>query len=179
MGHPAVRGRWPTGRAGHRAVSNAVSLPVDAVDNQRFAVCVAHEAGRCSEDLDRYSPGRVALVIAGQIIKVDFAGASSVMHEREDKQAVGAGRDADPFVGDGVIARPDRVDADHFAPRAFILPSPILIGLLSWSSATPNRHEQSWCGPSRAGRIPRTRRPSCRCQRRPCLPNRTRHARHS
>ncbi len=34
------------------------------------------------------------------------------MDQGHDEQPVRAGRDADPFVGDGVVARPDRVHAN-------------------------------------------------------------------
>ena len=73
----------------------------------------------CSEDLGSLVDQDGCVGIASQIVKVHLAGAHQVMHEREDEQAVGAWRDADPFVGDCVIARPDRVDADDFCAAGF------------------------------------------------------------
>jgi hypothetical protein len=68
-----------------------------------------------------HQPGRVG--VADQVVEIDLAGAeSSWISARQ--QPVGAGRDADPFVGNGVVARADRVDPTTLAPRSFSLPSP-------------------------------------------------------
>ncbi len=52
--------------------------------------------------------------VAVQIADIDFASLQQLMNHRKDKEAVRAGRDADPLVSDGVIARPHRVHADNF-----------------------------------------------------------------
>ena len=49
---------------------------------------------------------------AEQVVEVDLAGGKQQVDEGEDQQAVGAGGDADPLVGDGAVAGADRVDRD-------------------------------------------------------------------
>ena len=58
-----------------------------------------------------HQPGRVG--VAHQEIEIDAVGLQQLMHDRQHQQAVGAGRDADPFVGDRRIAGAHRIDRDE------------------------------------------------------------------
>ena len=51
--------------------------------------------------------------VAQQIIEIDAAGLQQLMNESKYEQAVGAGSDADPVIGNGVVAGTARVDRDH------------------------------------------------------------------
>ena len=140
MGHPAVA-------IGGRQVGldtglvKRGQLSRDAVDNQLFAVCVAHQQAvfrGLGVAIDQDGCVRVAC----QIVKVHFAGAHQFMHESEDKQAVGAWSDADPFIGDCVITRPDRVDADDFCASGFYLAQPHLDRVAVMVFGHTEQHEQ-------------------------------------
>ena len=92
-----------------RGVGNGAAA--GAVPEELAAVAVAQEgaeAGRAGVLVDE--PGGVG--VAKQVVEVDAAGAHQHVDEAEGEQAVGAGGDADPLVGDGAVAGADRVDGD-------------------------------------------------------------------
>ena len=64
--------------------------------------------------------------VTREIVEVDLARRKQAMDERQDQQPIGAGRDADPVIGHRVIARADRVDADHARPSRLELAQPHL-----------------------------------------------------
>ncbi|KUP94251.1 hypothetical protein TRIHO_08640 [Tritonibacter horizontis] len=83
-----------------------------AVDHQRRAVVVAQEQAIVGAVLVLvHQHGRVG--VAGKIVEVDLARFHQHMHQRQDEQPIGAGRDADPVIRHRVIAGADRVDANH------------------------------------------------------------------
>ena len=88
-----------------------------AVDDQRPAVVVLQEraaARRGGVGVDE--AGRVGE--AGEVVRVDPPRLEQAVHEAEDQEPVGAGRDAEPVVGHRVVAGADRVDRDDLrAPR--------------------------------------------------------------
>ena len=80
-----------------------------SIPRQGIAVTIAREEaviGR-ARVLD-YQPGRVG--VAYQVFQIDLARMEQFMDERKDKQAIGAGAETDPFIGDGGITAADRVD---------------------------------------------------------------------
>ena len=82
------------------------------VGAQRVAAVVAHEqAVARGPRRIHHQPGRVG--VAHQEIEVDAVGLQQLMHDRQHEQAIGAGRDADPFVGDRGIAGAHRIDRDE------------------------------------------------------------------
>ena len=50
--------------------------------------------------------------VAHQVIQIDAVAAQQFVDQREREQAVGAGADADPFVGDRAVAGAYRIDRD-------------------------------------------------------------------
>ena len=78
---------------------------------QRVAIGVAGEQAvvRAARVVD-HQPVRVR--VAHQVVEVDAVGPEQFMHQGEGEQAVGAGTDADPFVGDRAVAGAHRVDRD-------------------------------------------------------------------
>ena len=104
----------------------------------------------------------------GEVFKVDLACFHQAMDEGQNEQPVGAGGDADPFVGDRVVTGADRVDADDLRPAFLQFAEAHLdrVGIVVFGDA--EQHEEFWCDPSRAGRTPRRHRPWCRCQPPPC-----------
>ena len=81
------------------------------VERERLAVCVAREhsvIGRAR--IMDHQPMRVGE--ADQIFEVDLLRPHQLMDQRADEQSVGAGPDADPFVGDRAVAGADRIDGD-------------------------------------------------------------------
>ena len=86
--------------------------PRRAVPGQRLAVLVAGEQPVIgAAGIAHHQPGGVG--VAAEEFEVDLVGAQQLMHQRQDEQPIGAGADADPFVGDGGIAGADRVDRDE------------------------------------------------------------------
>jgi hypothetical protein len=84
----------------------------DPVPDQRRAVPVAGEQAVIgSTRIVDHQPGRVG--VAGQISDVHFAGAQELVDQGEHEQAVGAGGDGEPLVGDRRIAGAHRVDRDE------------------------------------------------------------------
>ena len=81
------------------------------VEGERLAVGVAREqavVGRAR--IVDHQPMRVGE--AHQIVEIDLLRAHQLVDQRADEQSVGAGPDADPFVGDGAVAGADRIDGD-------------------------------------------------------------------
>ena len=56
-----------------------------------------------------------------QIIEIDLTRLQKAVDQGQDQQPIGAGRDAKPIIGHRVIARADRVDANHLAAPALQL----------------------------------------------------------
>ncbi len=77
----------------------------DTVPDQLLAVFVAGE-----ETVGVQQHRRVGG--AAEVVEVDLAGLQQLVDQSKDEQAVGARRDPDPFVGDGVVAGAHRVDRD-------------------------------------------------------------------
>ena len=129
-------------RAAFAAVPDQVLAVVILEDQPVFgAVGIAiHEAGRVG--------------VAGKVVEIDLAGLEQAMDEGEDEQPVSARRDADPVVGDGVVAGADRVDPDD--PRAAFLepPEPDLdrVGIVVFGDA--EQHEKLRVFPVRLAEFP-------------------------
>ena len=98
----AERGR----DVGQQGVDGRVGV---AVPGQRLAVRVAQEQAvlRVARFV-AHQPGGVG--VAHQELEVDFLRLDQFVDQSHHEQAVGAGPDADPFVGDRRVARAHRVD---------------------------------------------------------------------
>ena len=110
MGRPEIEGAGEGGpRLGVVPGQGAVAV---AVPDQFAAVCVAQEeaVGRRAGIVVHQMRG---VGVAHEVVEIDLARRHQHMHEGEDEEPVGAGRDAEPFVGDGVVAGAHRVDRDH------------------------------------------------------------------
>ena len=83
-----------------------------AVDHLRLAVRIAQEKAEFRRFGIAVHQNR-CVGVARQIRDVDAARLHQFMHEGEDKETVGAGRDPDPVIGHGVIAGADGIDPDH------------------------------------------------------------------
>ena len=78
---------------------------------QRLAVGVTRkEAIVLGARILDHEPRRVG--VADEIVEVDLIGAEQLMDQSADQQPVGSRFDAEPFVGNGVVARADRIDGD-------------------------------------------------------------------
>ncbi len=84
------------------------------VDHEGLAFGVLHEQALLRPLGGVHQQGCVGP--AGQVVKVHLARLQQAVDQRQDQQAVGAGRDAVPVIGHGGISGADGVDADH--PRA-------------------------------------------------------------
>ncbi len=99
----------------YRRIGMRRGLAARAIQHQRRAVIITKEqpvirlAGVADD-----KPGGVG--VAAQIIDVDLAGAHQFANKRQDQQAVGAGCDAIPVIGNRGIAGLYRIHRDH--PRA-------------------------------------------------------------
>src|SRR5579875_1090377 len=107
----------------HRAQRPAVRIPRDQP--------VVGRAGIADHQMVRVG-------VTNQVIEIDSVVAQQFLDQRAGQQPVGAGIHRHPFVRDRGIAGTTGLTATILAPRAFSLPSPSLIGLESWSSATPH-----------------------------------------
>ena len=168
---PTTTGETPV------ALASAAAFGV-AVPAQRRAVGVAREQaviGRAR--VVDHQPVRVG--VAHQVVQVDAVGLQQFMDQREREQAVGAGPDADPFIGDRAVAGAHRIDRDDLGAARLQLAEAELdrIGIVVFGHAP--EHQVAACVPSPARRIPRSCRPGCTGRRRPCSPSRNRHARRS
>ena len=82
------------------------------VVHQRVAGRVAREqAVVVLAGIADHQPGRVG--VAHQVVDIDLLGRQQLVHQRTGEQPVGAGPDADPFVGNGVVAGAHGVDRHH------------------------------------------------------------------
>ena len=88
----------------------AVAVPDELAS--RLVAQEAAEAGRARVLVDEVG----GVGVAQQVGQVDPAGRHQDVDQAQDQEAVGAGGDADPLVGDGAVAGADRVDRDD--PRA-------------------------------------------------------------
>ena len=89
-----------------------------AVPAQRLAFRPAREQTVFSAvGIADHQPRQVG--VADDEIEVDAVGAQQLMHDGENEQAVAAGPDGDPFVGDGGIAGAHRVDRGELDAAAF------------------------------------------------------------
>ena len=80
---------------------------------QRIPVRVAREQAIVgAAGVVDHQPVRVRVV--HQVIEVDAIHAQQFVRQREREQAVGAGADADPLVGDGAVTAAHRVDRNDF-----------------------------------------------------------------
>ena len=91
---------------------------VAAIPAQRVAVLIAGETAvlGAARIVDHQPPG---VGIAAEIFDIHLAGAQQLVDQGQDEQPVGPWRDRQPFIGDGRIAGPDRVDGDEL--DAFLL----------------------------------------------------------
>ena len=90
------------------------------VEAERIAVGVAREqavVGRARRLDDQ--PGRIG--VAHEIVEIDLVGVQQFVDQREHEQAVGAGADANPFVGDGRIAGAHGIYRDDLGAAALHL----------------------------------------------------------
>ena len=138
-----------------------------AVPGERTAAAVAQDgavAGRARVAVDEMG----GVGPAQQVVEVDLAGGEEQVDEGEDQEAVGAGGDGDPLVGDGAVAGADRVDRDDAGAAGLELGEADLQRVRSRGPRRRRRAAAARCAPSPARRTPRRRRPWCRCRRRPC-----------
>ena len=107
------RGAWRRRRCAprHRAVSRSRGRRRGA-QHQRLAALVAGEKTVIGGAgvLD-HQPGGVG--VAAEIGQIDLVGAQQFVDQRQHEQPVGAGADADPFVGDRRIAGAHRVNRNE------------------------------------------------------------------
>ena len=92
-----------------------VGIPVPAQD---AAVGIAGEQavfGRAR----RFHDQMMGVAVAHQIIQIDTAVAQQLVDQCHRQQAVGAGADADPFIGNRTVAGANRIDGDHFRAARF------------------------------------------------------------
>ena len=90
-----------------------LASPARGVEHQRLARGVAGEQAVVggARRLD-HQPGGVG--VAAEIVEIDPVGLQQLVDQREHEQPVGAGPDADPFIGDRRIAGAHRIDRDEF-----------------------------------------------------------------
>ena len=112
-GLAAVGQRHLAGQRRARVHGGRIDRPAQLpVPGKRPALGVAREqAVLGAARIAHHEPGRVG--VAGEIVGVDLAGLDQLVDEREHEEAVGAGRDAEPFVGDRRIAGAHRIDRDE------------------------------------------------------------------
>ena len=140
------------GRAGVRGDSES------ACRAQRVAVRIAREQAVIRRARIAHDQ-MMRICILDQIIEIDPVVVQQFVDQRADKQAIGAGPDADPFVGDRAIAGAHRIDRDDLGAAALDLAEAELdrIGIVVLGDA---EHQQGiWCDPNPARRIPRTEPP--------------------
>ena len=90
------------------ALERARSLVV----HQRVAGGIAREqAVVLLAGIADHQPGRVG--VAHQVLDIDLLGCQQLVHQRAGEQPVGAGPDADPFVGNRVVAGAHGVHRHH------------------------------------------------------------------
>ncbi len=82
------------------------ALPVEG-EGTAFAVAGEQPVLGRARGLD-HQPGGVG--VAAEIVEIDPARLEQLVAERHDEEAVGAGPDAQPLVGDGRVSRPYRVE---------------------------------------------------------------------
>ena len=91
------------------------------VEHQRLTVIIAQEQAEISAlGVALHQIARVG--VAAEVVQIDLPRLEQLVHQREDEQAVGARGDAHPLIGDGVVARADRVHA-HDLGAAFLEPA--------------------------------------------------------
>ncbi len=99
-------------RAGQRRVAAGAGRHGalrDTVVGQRVAIGVAQkQAVVRGARFVNHQRGRVG--VAHQIIEIDAAGGQQFVNDRQYQEAVGSGADADPFIGDGVVAGAAGID---------------------------------------------------------------------
>ncbi len=83
------------------------------VNDHDFVIVIAQQEACVRVDQRR------GVCVQREILKIDFARFHQFMNKRQDEQAICARRDAYPFVSHSVIARADRVNADHFGAASF------------------------------------------------------------
>ena len=95
------------------------------VEAERIAGVVAREQAvvLCTRIPD-HQPRRIG--VARQIVEIDLLGLQQLVHQCRGEQPIGARLDADPFVGDGVVARAHRVDGDDLHAPLLELAEPDL-----------------------------------------------------
>ena len=85
-----------------------------AVDDLRLAVAVFQEQAAFFA-VGVFVDQNRCVGEACQIVEVDLASLHQAMDHRQDVKTVGAGRDADPFICNSVIAGTDRVHTNDFS----------------------------------------------------------------
>ncbi len=81
------------------------------VEAERIAGVVAREqAVVLRTGIPDHQPWRIG--VARQVVEIDLLRLQQLVHQRRGEQPVGAGLDADPLIGDRVVARAHRVDGD-------------------------------------------------------------------
>ena len=90
------------------------------------------------------------------------------MDQREHEQAVGAGADADPFVGDRAVAGAHRVDRDDLGAARLQLAEADLdrVGIVVLGDA--EQHEVLRVLPVRLAELPEGAADACTARRPPC-----------
>ena len=89
------------------------------LDHHRLALAIAQEQPLLGPLVRTHQQRRVGE--PREVIEVDLPGLQQTMDQRQDQQAVGPRRHAEPFIRHRVIARADRVDADHLCAASLQL----------------------------------------------------------
>ena len=112
-GAPAVGQHRLADEAGRNSGRHAAGERSRRFEDERLAGLVAGEEPviRRARRLDHQPAG---VGVAAEIVDIDPVGLQQFVDQREHEKPVGAGPDADPFVGDRRITGAHRVDRDEF-----------------------------------------------------------------
>ena len=132
----------------HALLIERCELACVAINDQLFARLVPHQQTCLSVHQHR------SVGVLREILKVDLTRLHQLMHKREDEQTVGAGRDADPFVCNRVIARADRVHADDLGTAFLDFADAHLDGVTVVIFGHAKEHEQLGVVPIRLTKFP-------------------------
>ncbi len=141
--------------------------PCGAVPGQRPALRIAGEqavVGRAR--IADHQPGGIG--VADQKFEIDAVGAQQFMDQRQHEQPVGAGTDADPFVGDRRVTGPHRIHRDVFRPALFQFARPGLdrVGIVVLGHA--EHHQVFRALPVGIAELPEAAADRCKARRPPC-----------
>ena len=122
-----------------------------------------------------HQPGRVG--VAHEVVEIDLAAScSSSCTSARREQPVGAGLDADPLVGDGVVAGAHRIDGDHLDAALLELAERDLDRVGGVVLGHAEQHEIARVVPVGVAELPERAAERVEARPPPCSPSRSRHA---